>query len=61
VYFEKRGKKNKQEALRTSIEKALTTSNMDVLFDVLVQVPTDESCLQIADYVNWIVQRSLVS
>jgi len=61
VYFEKRGKKNKQEALLTSIKNALASNNMNISFEVLVQTPTDEPCLQIADYINWIVQRSLIS
>gem|GEM_PF-4875250 len=34
---------------------------MNISFEVLVQTPTDEPCLQIADYINWIVQRSLIS
>ena len=60
IYFEKRWKKNKQDALYDSMMKSLSKDKADISCNVLVQTPTDEVCLQIADYINRVVQRSLI-
>lgn len=60
IYFEKRGRKNNQKVLSTSIDDALSKHGVEKKHNVLVQTPSDEPCLQIADYMNRIVQRAIV-
>jgi hypothetical protein len=66
IYFEKRGTKTKQKPLEESIRNAILDfeakhlCSVDSNFEVLVQIPSDEPCLQIADYLNWIVQRAFI-
>jgi hypothetical protein len=62
ISFEQRGKKNKQIALEQSIVasvKEYGELQQDVFFSfrVLVQTPTEQPCLQIADYINRAIQR----
>jgi len=61
IYFSKRGNKSKQKHLESAIRTAVINFehkyNTKIESDtkVLVQVPSDEPCLQIIDYMNWIV------
>jgi len=58
ICFEKRGKKNKQIALTNSIQKAMQTIEKQYPFEVMIQMPSDEPCLQVSDYINRGIQRS---
>ncbi len=66
IYFSKRGNKLKQKHIESAIQTAVINfeykHNTKVESDtkVLVQVPSDEPCLQIIDYMNWIVQRAFI-
>ena len=58
ICFEKRGKKNKQVALTNSIQTAMQNIDKQYPFEVHVQIPSDEPCLQVSDYINRGIQRS---
>lgn len=66
IYFEKRWSKTKQKPLEDSIKNAIGDFEIkhncmvNSNFEVLVQIPSDEPCLQVADYVNWVVQRAFI-
>ena len=66
IYFAKRGNKNKQHHLDAAIRSAVLNFenkyNKKVETDTktLVQVASDEPCLQVIDYMNWIVQRAFI-
>lgn len=66
IYFEKRGTTTKQEDLDSGIKQAITefekkwgVKNDSEIF-IQAQTPTGEPCLQIADYMNWAVQRLFI-
>ena len=58
ICFEKRWKKSKQIALTKSIEKAMHVAKVQYPFEVMIQMPSDEPCLQVSDYVNRAIQRT---
>lgn len=66
IYFSKRGNKSKQKHLESAIQTALinyekkSNTKIEVDTKILIQVPSDEPCLQIIDYMNWIVQRAFI-
>lgn len=66
IYFAKRGNKAKQQHLESAIQTALlnfeskNSKKVETDTKVLVQIASDEPCLQIIDYMNWIVQRAFI-
>lgn len=66
IYFATRGNKTRQKPLEDAIEKATLTFEkkwgikIDGQINVLPQSPAGEPCLQIADYMNWAVQRAFI-
>lgn len=66
IYFAKRGNKNKQHHLENAIQTALInfegkySKQVDTKTKVFIQIPSDEPCLQVIDYLNWIVQRAFI-
>lgn len=66
IYFSTRGNKIRQKPLEEAIRKAI--SQFETKWKVKVsgknriyaQTPSTEPCLQIADYMNWAVQRAFV-
>jgi len=66
IYFSVRGNQARQEPLEEAIRMAIlafedrwkTKVNTEV--KILAQKPIGELCLQVADYMNWIVQRAFV-
>ncbi len=66
IYFAKRGNKAKQHHLESAIQTALLNfeskynKKVETNTKVLVQVASDEPCLQIVDYMNWIIQRAFI-
>lgn len=63
IYFATRGNKTRQKPLEEAIEKAKLTFEKkwgiktNGHIEILPQSPAGEPCLQIADYMNWAVQR----
>lgn len=64
IYFAKRGNKNRQIPLEDAVQTAIinfeSKNNTKIETDtrVYIQVPTDEKCLEVIDYMNWAVQRA---
>lgn len=64
LYFSKRGNQLKQIHLDTAIRSAIlrfeekTNTKVETETKVYIQVPTDEPCLQVIDYMNWAVYRA---
>lgn len=66
IYFEVRENKFRQEPLEDAIQTAILAfenkwkiKNSSEI-NIYPQGPTDENCLQIADYMNWAVQRAFI-
>jgi len=63
IYFAVRGDKKRQEPLEDAIQAAINkfekkwNKSVQTDFSVMPQSPAGEPCLQIADYMNWAVQR----
>lgn len=66
IYFAVRGNKTRQEPLESAIQTAILTfenkwdTKVDSKVNVFPQTPSGEPCLQIADYMNWAVQRAFI-
>ena len=66
IYFAVRGSRLRQQPLENAIEKAVkqfeTKWNTKITSEIKIypQRPSGEPCLQIADYINWAVQRAFV-
>ena len=66
IYFSVRGNRARQIPLEDAIRKAVLTFekewkvkiNSDI--NILPQRPEGESCLQVVDYMNWVVQRAFI-
>lgn len=58
IAFEKRLRKSKETALTNSIAAALDQSKKEGSYNVYVQHPDVEPCLQISDYINRAIQRA---
>ena len=64
IYFSRKDNKTRQKLFDDAIELAkLTFSNENDIevnshIEVLIQTPSDETCLQIIDYVNWAIYRA---
>jgi len=63
IYFDKRGSRKRQQPLEASIRSGIERfeerwdTKIASQFSVNSQSATGEPCLQIADYMNWAVQR----
>ncbi len=63
IYFSKRGSKTRQEPLEKAIEHARSLFERKFFIKIgskvfiQSQVPTDEPCLQVIDYMNWAIYR----
>ena len=63
IYFSKRGSKTRQEPLEKAIEHAKNLFEKKFFIKIgskvfiQSQVPTDEPCLQVVDYMNWAIYR----
>ena len=66
IYFSKRGSKTNQAHFMQSVQTAILNfetkakKKVETQTEVRVQVPSDEPCLQVVDYLNWIVYRAYV-
>lgn len=66
IYFAVRGNKTRQEPLEAAVQTAIVSFenswNTKVRTETKVepQSPSDEPCLQVADYMNWAVQRAFI-
>ncbi len=66
IYFSKRGNRLKQAHLANAIQTATLNFEakhkikVETANEIFIQVPSDEPCLQIADYMNWAVQRAFI-
>lgn len=66
IYFSTRGNKLRQKPLEEAIEKAIKTFEnkwkvkVEGKNHIFPQTPVGEPCLQIADYMNWAVQRAYI-
>jgi len=66
IYFSKRGSSNRQEPLERAIENAKKHFETKFLIKIRSnvkiqsQIPTDEPCLQVIDYMNWAIYRVFV-
>ncbi len=66
IYFATRGNKLRQKPLEEAIQEAVSLfeTKWKVKVDgenkIYAQTPSAEPCLQIADYMNWAVQRAFV-
>jgi len=66
VYFSKKDNKTRQKHFEKAIELAKISFenryNIEITTktNVLIQTPTDETCLQIIDYMNWAIYRAFV-
>jgi hypothetical protein len=64
IYFAIRGNRARQEPLEDAIRKAILTFEskhkikVDSEIKIFPQRPEGEPCLQIADYMNWVVYRA---
>ena len=64
IYFSKRGNQLKQKHIENAIRSAIlnfeqkTNKTVETETKFFIQVPTDEPCLQIVDYMNWAVYRA---
>lgn len=66
IYFSKRGNRLKQAHLANALQTAALNFEQKYQIkantgkEIYIQVPSDEPCLQIADYLNWAVQRAFL-
>lgn len=66
IYFAVRGNKVRQDPLQSAIQTAALTferkwgKKIESTIEVQAQIMTGEPCLQVADYMNWAVQRAFV-
>jgi len=68
IYFSKRGSKDRQKPILDAINVAInrfekkwkTDIQNQIQFSVSAQLPSDEPCLQVIDYMNWAVYRAFV-
>ncbi|MFH1318624.1 MAG: DUF3800 domain-containing protein [Candidatus Omnitrophota bacterium] len=66
IYFAQRGDIKRQKPLENAILKAKLSfeskwnKKIDTDYEIKVQSPVGEPCLQIADYMNWAVQRAFI-
>lgn len=66
IYFATRGNKARQKPLEEAIQIATLTFEKkwgvknENQIEILPQSPVGEPCLQIADYMNWAVQRAII-
>ena len=64
IYFSKRGSRDKQHHLQQAIQTAALNfeqkngSKVETQTKIYIQTPSDEACLQIVDYMNWIIYRA---
>jgi hypothetical protein len=64
IYFSKRGSRDKQQHLQQAIETAVLNfeqksgAKVETQTKIYIQTPSDEACLQIVDYMNWIIYRA---
>lgn len=64
IYFSKRGTQAKQHHFSQAIQSAVLNfeqkhnKQIETETKTYVQVPSDEPCLQVVDYMNWIIYRA---
>lgn len=64
IYFSKRGTKTKQHHFSQAIQTAALNfeqkhnTQIETQTKIYIQTPSDEPCLQIIDYMNWIIYRA---
>jgi len=64
IYFSKRGSQTKQHHFQSAIQTEMLTfegkkkRSIETQTKIYIQVPSDEPCLQIVDYMNWVVYRA---
>ncbi len=64
IYFSKRGSKTKQHHIQQAIQAAILNFEqkhniqVETQTKTYIQTPSDEPCLQIIDYMNWIIYRA---
>ncbi len=66
IYFAVRGSRLRQQPLEKAIKKAIVNFESKWKTKVITQIniypqsPSGEPCLQVADYINWAIQRAFV-
>ncbi len=68
IYFAKRGSRNRQIPLEQAIKKSIESFELkwrtkvpsSIKVKVFAQLPSDEPCLQVIDYMNWVVYRAFI-
>lgn len=66
IYFAVRGSRLRQQPLENAIKKAVERfesrwkTKVTSQINIYPQSPSGEPCLQVADYINWAVQRAFV-
>lgn len=66
IYFAVRGSRLRQQPLENAIKKAVESfeskwkTKVTSKINIYPQSPSGEPCLQVADYINWAVQRAIV-
>jgi len=66
IYFSKRGSKTRQHYFQKAVDQAILnfeergSKKVESETKVYVQISSDEPCLQVIDYMNWMVQRAII-
>lgn len=66
IYFSRKDSKNKHKLFENAIDLAKIAfeknfvTNVQDKTEVFIQIPSEETCLQIIDYMNWAVYRAFV-
>ncbi|MDD2647094.1 MAG: DUF3800 domain-containing protein [Patescibacteria group bacterium] len=66
IYFAQRGDRKRQEPIENAVIKARLKfekkwdKKINTDYDIKVQTPIGEPCLQVIDYMNWAVQRAFI-
>lgn len=64
IYFAKRGSRERQKPLLNAIQRGIARfeskweTKIESTFSVQAQIPSDEPCLSVTDYMNWAVYRA---
>jgi hypothetical protein len=64
IYLATRGNRKRQKPLEDAIHNARKAfeskwqTNINSQIDIFAQIPSDEPCLQVVDYINWTVYRA---
>lgn len=66
IYYAVRGNKDRQAPVRDAVQSAILAfegkwkTKISSEIEIYPQSPSGEACLQVADYMNWVVQRAFL-